>query len=40
MGQYLSEDLRIRVIQAIEGGLSRNAAGIVDLVGSKHSTPS
>lgn len=26
MVQYLSEDLRIRVIQAIEGGMSRNAA--------------
>lgn len=26
MGRYLSEDLRIRVIQAIEGGLSRRAA--------------
>ena len=26
MAQYLSEDLRIRVIQAIEGGMSRNAA--------------
>lgn len=26
MAQYLSEDLRIRVIRAVEGGLSRNAA--------------
>ena len=26
MSQYLSEDLRIRVIRAIEGGMSRNAA--------------
>lgn len=26
MAQYLSKDLRIRVIRAIEGGLSRNAA--------------
>lgn len=26
MAQYLSEDLRIRVINAVEGGLSRNAA--------------
>ncbi|MEL6475647.1 MAG: helix-turn-helix domain-containing protein [Pseudomonadota bacterium] len=26
MAQYLSEDLRIRVIRAIEGGMSRNAA--------------
>jgi len=26
MGQYLSEDLRVRVIRAIEGGLSRRAA--------------
>ncbi len=26
MAQYLSEDLRIRVIGAIEGGMSRNAA--------------
>jgi transposase len=25
MAQYLSEDLRIRVIRAVEGGLSRNA---------------
>ena len=26
MAQYLSEDLRIRVIRAVEGGMSRNAA--------------
>ena len=26
MAQYLSEDLRIRVIGAVEGGMSRNAA--------------
>jgi transposase len=26
MAKYLSEDLRIRVIRAVEGGLSRNAA--------------
>lgn len=26
MAQYLSEDLRVRVISAVEGGLSRNAA--------------
>lgn len=26
MAQYLSEDLRIRVIRGIEGGMSRNAA--------------
>lgn len=26
MAQYLSKDLRIRVIQAIEGGMSRSAA--------------
>jgi transposase len=26
MAQYLSEDLRIRVIRAIEAGMSRNAA--------------
>ena len=26
MAQYLSEDLRARVIRAIEGGMSRNAA--------------
>ncbi len=26
MGRYLSEDLRVRVIRAIEGGLSRRAA--------------
>ncbi len=26
MAQYLSEDLRIRVILAVEGGMSRNAA--------------
>lgn len=26
MAQYLSEDLRVRVIRAIEGGASRNAA--------------
>lgn len=26
MGQYLSDDLRVRVIRAIEGGLSRRAA--------------
>jgi transposase len=26
MAQYLSEDLRVRVIRAIEGGMSRNAA--------------
>ena len=26
MAQYLSEDLRIRVIGAIEGGMSRNGA--------------
>lgn len=26
MAHYLSEDLRIRVIRAIEGGMSRNAA--------------
>lgn len=26
MAHYLSEDLRIRVIEAVEGGLSRNAA--------------
>ncbi len=26
MAKYLSEDLRIRVIRAIEGGMSRNAA--------------
>ena len=26
MAQYLSEDLRIRVIRAIEGGMSRSAA--------------
>ena len=26
MAQYLSEDLRIRVIRACEGGMSRNAA--------------
>lgn len=26
MAQYLSEDLRIRVIQAVEGGMSRHAA--------------
>lgn len=26
MVQYLSEDLRIRVIRAVEGGMSRNAA--------------
>ena len=26
MAQYLSEDLRIRLIRAVEGGLSRNAA--------------
>lgn len=26
MGRYLSDDLRIRVIRAIEGGLSRRAA--------------
>lgn len=26
MAQYLSEDLRIRVIRAVEGGISRNAA--------------
>lgn len=26
MAQYLSADLRVRVIQAIEGGMSRNAA--------------
>lgn len=26
MAQYLSEDLRIRVICAVEGGMSRNAA--------------
>jgi transposase len=26
MAKYLSEDLRIRVIRAVEGGMSRNAA--------------
>lgn len=26
MAQYLSEDLRVRVIQAVRGGMSRNAA--------------
>lgn len=26
MAQYLSEDLRIRVIRSVEGGMSRNAA--------------
>ena len=26
MAQYLSEDLRVRVIRAVEGGMSRNAA--------------
>jgi transposase len=26
MAQYLSEELRIRVIRAVEGGMSRNAA--------------
>lgn len=26
MAQFLSEDLRIRVIRAVEGGMSRNAA--------------
>lgn len=26
MAQYLSEDLRVRVIGAVEGGMSRNAA--------------
>jgi len=26
MAQYLSEDLRIRVVRAVEGGMSRNAA--------------
>ena len=26
MAQYLSEDLRIRVIRAVEGGMSCNAA--------------
>jgi transposase len=26
MAQYLSEDLRIRVIRAVEGGMSRNGA--------------
>ena len=26
MAQYLSADLRIRVIRAVEGGMSRNAA--------------
>jgi transposase len=26
MAQYLSEDLRIRVIRAVDGGMSRNAA--------------
>ena len=26
MAQYLSEDLRIRVIRAVEGGMSRNTA--------------
>jgi transposase len=26
MAQYLSEDLRMRVIRAVEGGMSRNAA--------------
>ncbi|WBU61099.1 helix-turn-helix domain-containing protein [Paracoccus albus] len=26
MAQYLSEDLRIRVIRAVESGMSRNAA--------------
>ena len=26
MARYLSEDLRIRVIRAVEGGMSRNAA--------------
>ena len=26
MAQYLSEDLRVRVIRAVEGGLSRNGA--------------
>lgn len=28
MAQYLSEDLRIRVIRAVEGGMSRNAAAV------------
>lgn len=26
MAQYLPEDLRVRVIRAVEGGMSRNAA--------------
>ena len=26
MAQYLSEDLRVRVIRSVEGGMSRNAA--------------
>lgn len=26
MAQYLSQDLRVRVIRAVEGGMSRNAA--------------
>jgi transposase len=26
MAQYLSEDLQVRVIRAVEGGMSRNAA--------------
>jgi transposase len=26
MAQYLSEDLRVRVVRAVEGGMSRNAA--------------
>ena len=27
MGKTLSEDLRVRVIAAVNGGMSRNAAG-------------
>jgi len=28
MSQYLSQDLRIRVVRAVEGGMSRNAVAI------------